>query len=184
MSGSEELAHVREVPDLHVDGAQLTMLTEVIAPELVQLVPGDQAIQRWSSVGVVTDVDSALAWVRGRATDNHVEWAIRVPDGHLAGRVSLHRLDFSEGTAEIGYGLFHAFRGRGLARRVVTAVTTYGFEGLQLRRIELEHAVDNLASCGVATACGFALEGTRRQVLDDRRGGWDDAHLHARLRTD
>ena len=124
------------------------------------------------------------AWARSRARDNHVEWAVRVPDGRLAGRVSLHRLDLTQGTAEIGYGLFRAFRGLGLARRVASAVTTYGFDELSLRRIELEHAVDNVASCGVATACGFALEGTRRQVLDDRRGGWEDAHLHARLSTD
>ncbi len=184
MTTTDDGAEPRAVPDLEVDGARLTQLTEAVAPELAELVPGDEAILRWSSLGVVTDLESALTWARSRARNNHVEWAIRVPDGRLAGRVSLHRLNFPEGTAEIGYGLFQDFRGRGLARQVATRVTTYGFEELGLRRVELEHAVENAASCGVATACGFALEGTRRQVLDDRRGGWEDAHLHARLRTD
>lgn len=169
-----------------LDGAGFTLreLTVADAPALFAQVVDDAEMHRWSSLGQVTDLASTEAWAASRATPDRVEWAIRTPDGSVGGRVALHRMTGDDGTAEIGYGLFEAFRGRGLARRVVELVTTYGFAELGLRRIELEHAVANVRSCAVATACRYALEGTLRQALDDHGGGWDDAHLHARLSTD
>jgi [ribosomal protein S5]-alanine N-acetyltransferase len=52
--------------------------------------------------------------------------------------------------------------------------------GLGLHRVQLQHAVDNAASCRVATKAGFALEGTQRGscLLAE---GFVDEHLHARV---
>ncbi len=172
------------VPHLGGDGFRLAPLTVADAPELLAAVTDDAEIRRWSSVGQVRGLEAMQHWAVSRATSERVEWTIRLPEGSLAGRVALHRVDLEDRSAEIGYGLFQSFRGQGLARRVVARVTTYGFDDLALHRIELEHAVDNTRSCGVAAACGYLLEGTKRQVFDDRAGGWDDAHLHARLSTD
>ncbi len=172
------------VPRLEGDGFHLVALTKTDAAELFAQVTDDAEIRRWSSIGQVTDLEGMLSWAASRATPERIEWTIRLPDQSIAGRVALHRVDLADGSAEIGYGLFKSFRGRGLARRVVARVTTYGFGDLKLHRIELEHAVDNTRSCALAQACGFVLEGTKRQVFDDHQGGWDDAHLHARLSTD
>jgi ribosomal-protein-alanine N-acetyltransferase len=172
------------VPPLEGEGFQLRALTVADAPELYAQVVDDAEIRRWSSIGRVTDLSSTERWAAARSTPERVEWTIRLPDGSVAGRIALHRVAPADGIAEIGYGLFSAHRGRGLARRAVNRVTAYGFGDLGLRRIELEHAVDNTRSCAVAAACGYALEGTRRQALEDHLGGWEDSHLHARLSSD
>lgn len=172
------------VPRIDEDGYHLVQLTVADAPVLYAQVVDDAEIRRWSSLGRVTDLASTVEWAKARATTDRVEWTIRLPDDTVAGRIALHRVDRRDGTAEIGYGLFRAHRGRGLARRVVQRVTTYGFADLGLRRIELEHGVDNTRSCGVAQACGYPWEGTLRHALPDPFGGWEDSHLHARLSSD
>lgn len=153
-------------------------------PDIARLAPHDQQMRRWSSIGQVTDPASAEAWLRSRLRPGRLEWSVRDERGELAGRVALHGIDLEDGVAEIGYGLFEAHRGRGAARAVVREVTLYGFAELGLRRVELVHAVENERSCRLATACGYALEGVMRQALDDHVGGWEDAHLHARLASD
>lgn len=163
---------------------RLAALTVDDADELYRHVRADDQMLRWSSLGRVTDLQETKAWARSRATPQRMEWTIRLPTGELAGRVALHQVDVEHGQAEIGYGLFEAHRGKGLARRVVTTVTAYGFEDLKLHRIILEHGVANEPSCRIAEFCGYRLEGTMRQALERTGGGWDDAHLHARLATD
>jgi [ribosomal protein S5]-alanine N-acetyltransferase len=172
------------VPRIDEDGYHLVQLTLADVPAIYAGFVGDAEIQRWSSLGRAKDLAGVEEWARSRASPDRVEWTIRLSDETVAGRVALHRVDLEDGTAEIGYGLFRAFRGRGLGRRVARRVTTYGFTNLGLRRIILQHAVENTRSCGVATACGYALEGTLRQSLGKTTGGWEDAHLHARLSTD
>ena len=54
----------------------------------------------------------------------------------------------------------------------------------RLHRIALMHAVGNGASCSVASAAGYELEGTMRQSYRYGDGELHDEHLHARLRTD
>ena len=172
------------VPRIEEDGYHLVQLTVADAPVLYALVVDDAEVRRWSSLGRVTDLASTEEWARARATPDRVEWTIQLPDDTVAGRIALHQVDLTEGTAEIGYGLFRAFRGRGLARRVAQRVTSYGFTDLGLRRVTLHHAVGNTRSCRVADACGYAWEGTLREALQDPYGGWEDSHLHARLRSD
>ncbi len=174
--------------DLSVDTPQgtvhLSPLAPADAPDFAAAASGDHEIRRWSSLRAVTDLPSAQAWIASRASPTRLEWAIRTPAGELLGRVALHDLDIEDGTAEIGYGLFAAFRGAGIARSVASAVTEHGFAKVGLRRIELMHAVGNVRSCTLAEACDYPLEGTLRALLDDGSGGYDDAHLHARLSTD
>ncbi len=97
----------------------------------------------------------------------------------LLGRVVLYT-DPEAGTGEIGYWVLPDARGRNVASRAARALTRWGHEELGLRRILLEHAVGNLASCAVARSIGYALEGTAQAlyVLDD---GIHDVHLHAHL---
>jgi RimJ/RimL family protein N-acetyltransferase len=68
---------------------------------------------------------------------------------------------------------------------MVDAVTRWAFGARELMRVQLEHSVHNEASCRVAVAAGFVLEGTARSAYavpgtDDR----EDAHIHGRLPTD
>ncbi|MFF7272343.1 GNAT family N-acetyltransferase [Streptomyces cyaneofuscatus] len=60
----------------------------------------------------------------------------------------------------------------------VGALTAWGLHEIDFHRPELDHSTCNTASCGVATRCGYVMEGTKRSaaVHDDGR---HDMHLHA-----
>ena len=70
------------------------------------------------------------------------------------------------------------------AGRTFAAASAWAFEALGLARLQLVHAVDNVASCRVATAAGFALEGTLRSSYLDGWGIRHDEHVHGRLAGD
>ena len=87
--------------------------------------------------------------------------------------------------AEAGYGLLPEARGNGYTRRGTAARSPSGPSPRpDFNRIALCHAVGNGASCSVARAAGYAIEGTMRQSYRFGDGELHDEHLHARLRTD
>jgi ribosomal-protein-alanine N-acetyltransferase len=80
------------------------------------------------------------------------------------------------------YWLGSSARGRGLATKALNSVAYWAFSA-GLFRLELDHRVNNPASCGAATRAGFLVEGIERQKLlygADRY----DIESHARLATD
>ena len=73
-----------------------------------------------------------------------------------------------------------AARGRGIAPRALDLATSYAMSGLGLHRVQLQHALDNTASCRVAEKAGFTLEGFQRGSCL-LASGYVDEHLHARV---
>ncbi|MBO0831393.1 MAG: GNAT family N-acetyltransferase [Actinobacteria bacterium] len=84
-------------------------------------------------------------------------------------------------TAEIGYWTAVAARGRGVASAAVGAVTDWVFDafaGASLRQIMLVHAVNNPASCRVATKAGYSF----LELSPANPPHWfADGHIHIRL---
>jgi RimJ/RimL family protein N-acetyltransferase len=149
----------------------------------------DPLTVRWNEAPRVVDLDSARAWCE-RGADwsdgSHATFSVlEATTGRLAGNVSLWRVDLvDQRTAAIGYRTAPWARGRGVATAGVGAVTRWAFGSLGVERIDLPHAVDNLASCRVAEKCGYQAEGVLRGAYRAPDGSRDDEHLHARLSTD
>jgi RimJ/RimL family protein N-acetyltransferase len=145
----------------------------------------DPEILAWNPPSRGLDVGD---WWRRRADwsdGSHASWAVADPaDDRLLGDVSLHELDLAGADAEIGYTVLPGERGRGVARRAIAAATRYAFTELGFFRVQLYHAVENVASCNAALAVGFLHEGTLRQSYRYGDGRRHDEHLHARLATD
>ena len=69
---------------------------------------------------------------------------------------------------EIGYSVHPDSRGRGVAVRAIKVFTrwlTLDEDGPRQARVQLDHSVENIASCRVALAAGFEREGVRRAYL-------------------
>lgn len=101
--------------------------------------------------------------------------------GDLVGSVSIRGLDEEATAGEVGYWVTPHWRGRGIASRVVGAVSVWAF-GLPrprpLEQLELIHAVGNHASCRVANKAGFALSAVLPPLAPEFP---HDGHLHIRL---
>ena len=149
----------------------------------------DPDVKLWNPGRECPDLETAAAWCRSGADwsdGSHATWHAVHPDtGAMLGNVSLFAIDTDDRVAKIGYRVMPSARGRGVARQMVDAVTRWAFESRGLMRVQLEHSVPNVASCRVAEAAGFVLEGTARSAYavpgTERR---EDAHIHGRLPTD
>lgn len=143
----------------------------------------DPAIQQWHVRSMTAD--EAMAWVREqprrRDAESGAGWAVAEHES-VVGRVGFRTLDLAEGSAEAPYWVLPQTRGRAIAPRVLTTVTSWMLDEVGFHRVTLNHAVKNTASCRVADKAGFALEGTARHQLL-HADGWHDMHLHARLRS-
>ncbi|MEV0157384.1 GNAT family N-acetyltransferase [Micromonospora sp. NPDC050686] len=170
--------------ELTAPGLALRPWRPADAPAVLAAVT-DPAIAQWNPQDV-TDEAGAVEWIRHR-TDWSAGTAISLAvtdaaDGALLGGIALHRIRGED--AEIGYWTAAPARGRNVAARAVTALTGWGFTRLGLHRVELLHAVPNVASCRVAERAGYAAEGLLRESYRFGDGRRYDEHLHARLATD
>lgn len=70
--------------------------------------------------------------------------------------------------ADVGYSVHRDARGHGVATRALRTLTrwlTVDADGPGMARVQLDHSVENPASCRTALAAGFAREGIRAGFL-------------------
>ena len=145
----------------------------------------DPQTRLWNG-GDVTSRDEAAALVGRRAdwsSGDHASWAV-VDGDVVVGSVSLHSIDPMQGDAQVGYWTTPAARGRAVAPTAVDAVCRWAFGALPVERIELCHAVENLASARVAEKAGFTYEGRLRRSYRYGDGVKHDELLWSRLSDD
>lgn len=82
----------------------------------------------------------------------------------LAGLAGYNEFDWKNGSGSIGYWLGSRYQGKGIMTRVVSAMTDYGFNHLQLHRIDIRAATGNLKSQAIPERLGFLYEGQLREV--------------------
>lgn len=85
--------------------------------------------------------------------------------------------------ANLGYWIGPDFARQGYMREAVTALVTYGFNVLDLSRIEAACLPKNAASRGLLETCGFKYEGVAQSYLQIG-GRWQTHVLYANLRRD
>lgn len=148
----------------------------------------DPDVIQWNPAPSVVDVATAREWcLRGAdwSDGSHATWHAADRATHrLVANCSVFAIDREHATARIGYRVAPWQRRRGVGSQVVQAVASWSFAELGLARIQLEHAVENVGSCRVASKAGFRLEGTLRSAYRDGLGIRHDEHVHGRLATD
>ena len=65
----------------------------------------------------------------------------------------------SNGSVEIGYGIFDEFRKKGFASEAVEGVVKWAMEQPEIKQIEAETDPNNIASQKVLAKCGFVATG-------------------------
>jgi RimJ/RimL family protein N-acetyltransferase len=147
----------------------------------------DPEIQRWTQVPspyTTADAYEFVSRIVPMGWQTGAEAIFAVCDstaGEVLASIGLH-LDRSgdEQMAEIGYLCAAEARGRGVTTAGVAAVCRWGFDALDLGRIEWLAEVGNVASHRVAEKVGFVMEGTARARLlhrGERKDAWVAALL-------
>jgi RimJ/RimL family protein N-acetyltransferase len=148
-----------------------------------------QTVGRWMSwCHADYTPEQALEWFalcdQSRAEGVAHEYGIYdAQSSELLGGVGLNHFNLDHNFCNLGYWVRQSMQGRGIATRGAHAITGFGFETLQLTRIEIVAAVGNAASSAVAVKLGAQLECLARNRLIVH-GEPVDAHVHSLLPSD
>ncbi len=82
----------------------------------------------------------------------------------LVGSVGFNSLDKANKSAPIGYMLGKKFNGKGIMTQSCKALINYGFNELNLNRIDIKAGVENSKSRAIPERLGFKQEGILQQA--------------------
>ena len=102
----------------------------------------------------------------------------------LVGICGLQGIDWGVPKFEIGYWCRTRFTGRGYITEALRAITSFAFDALGARRVEIRCDPRNLRSARVAERAGFVLEGTLRNNEVGTDGKPRDTLIYALTRAD
>ncbi|HUH33897.1 MAG TPA: GNAT family protein, partial [Daejeonella sp.] len=83
---------------------------------------------------------------------------------NVVGRIGLHHLNMQNKVGAIGYWLTKSAEGKGVITNACKALIDYGFQDLNLHRIEIKAAVTNFKSQAIPVKLNFRKEGILRQA--------------------
>ncbi len=110
------------------------------------------------------------------------DWGIEL-DGRIVGTCGFSAIYTDDNRAELGYVLSREHWGRGIAAEAAKAVIKFGFERLQLNRIESRYMIGNEKSLSVMKKCGMTFEGIMRQGVY-AKGEYRDVGIASILRSE
>jgi len=100
----------------------------------------------------------------------------------MVGGSGLHRMDWSVRSFEIGYWVRKRFAGQGYITEAVRGITSFAFESLGARRLEVRCDPRNKRSQAVAMRSGLELEATLRNHATRVDGTLSDTMIFALLK--
>ena len=125
----------------------------------------DAEVRRWlAALDEAPTLEEEIEWYEDtRANPDNVLWAIETMEGRLIGTCEL-RVTPRAARAELGIAIQDKSQwNMGFGTDVVKLVLEYGFEDLELNRIELTTDEDNVRGRRCYEKCGFMEEGLLRQ---------------------
>jgi [ribosomal protein S5]-alanine N-acetyltransferase len=131
----------------------------------------------------------ARAWVRGASETlfmgHSYTFAItRREDSAFMGAIGLE-VTISHRRGEIGYWMGKPYWGAGYMTEAARRLVRFGFEELNLNRIDGNCYVDNIGSARVLEKCGMTYEGTLREYLFNRvTQVYEDVRYYSILRSE
>lgn len=94
------------------------------------------------------------------------DWAvIQKESGKMIGTCGFTRIDLQNRTGELGYVINPDYHSLGYAPEAARAVMAFGFDALELNRIEVRFMKENEASLKVARKLGMTFEGYMRDMM-------------------
>lgn len=174
-------------PLLETERLILRELTDVDAAPLFEFFRTVEYTQ-YLSFGRHTTLDhthSFIAWTRDvYQKKDSVRWALQLKTSNqIIGTAGLHFWKRDIRCAEAGYHVGPPYWGKGFATEVLRALVDFGFQRMDLNRLEARHNDGNDASGRVLEKVGFQREGIwrQRELKEDRIV---DVHQYSLLRDE
>ena len=148
-----------------------SMLRNWIADEKTQWDYGEPCYSSPQEVRVIFDTRYIVSYSK----DDYYRWAVIEKESHeCIGQIAFFSMDTINQHGEIVYVIGPAFQGKGYATELTRAVIAFGFEKINLHRIEINCRTENEASRRVIEKCGLVYEGVFRDFF------WRKDHFEGR----
>lgn len=179
--------HISDLPSLTTPRLLLRKMREDDSADVFRYA-SDPEVSRYTTWETHESIDSSRSFlkavVEGYATGTTRQWAIVLNDNErMVGTIGFGWWDDSSRQAEVGYALARDCWGQGFTPEALAAVMRYGFEHLNLNRIQARCHGQNTASVRVLMKSGFRHEGTFRENML-RHGVLADTMFFAILRRE
>ncbi|GIP26393.1 GNAT family N-acetyltransferase [Paenibacillus sp. J23TS9] len=145
----------------------ISIFEERHSQELYELIISSRdSIRNWLEFPDQTNsVDDTRAFISrslNRFANNNGYWAGIWYKEQIAGSIGFLSIDWDAKRTEIGYWLGSKFEGRGLMTNACKAFIDHAFNDLNLRKIEIGVATNNIKSRAIPERLGFTQEGVIR----------------------
>lgn len=125
----------------------------------------DAEVRRWlAALDKPPTLQDEIEWYEDtRGNPDNVLWSIETLDGDLVGTIEL-RTTMRSQRAELGIAIQDKTRwNQGLGEDAIRHVLDYGFDDLELNRVDLTTDETNIRGLRCYEKCGFTREGLLRQ---------------------
>ncbi len=137
------------------------MLKNWIADEKIQSLYSEPVYTTKEAVKELLD-----KYITSYENSDYYRWAvIEKTCGECIGQIAYFLVDSKNHFAEIEYCIGAAFQCRGYATEATKAVIRYGFENINLHKVQICTKTINKPSQRVIEKCGFVYEGTLRDYF-------------------
>lgn len=121
----------------------------------------------WETHRNIKDTEAFIEFVLGKYAASEVApWAIEYKEnGRFIGTIDFVWWKPTHNSAEIGYVISHEYWGKGITTEAAKAIIQFGFEQMELVRIQAKCFVDNIPSERVMQKAGMCYEGTERKGM-------------------
>ena len=131
---------------------------------------GDAQVQRMYSEPVYETTEAVKGlldkYIGSYEKDDYYRWAvIEKESGECIGQIAYFLVDSKNHFAEIEYCIGRAFQCKGYATEATKAVIAFGFDKINLHKVQICTKTINVPSKRVIEKCGFTYEGTLRDYF-------------------
>ncbi len=138
-----------------------TMLRNWVADENVQKMYSEPVYSTKDEVRGLLD-----KYIGSYEREDYYRWAVIDKEcGECVGQIAFFLVDSKNHFAEIEYCIGTEFQCRGYATEATKAVIAYGFDRINLHKVQICTKTINAKSKRVIEKCGFTYEGTLRDYF-------------------
>ncbi len=159
----------KNIPTLTTERLVLRKLLVSDASDMFEYACREQTCRYlfWSPHKNIAHTKEYLKFINGRyRAGDFYDWAITLREnGKMIGTCGFTNINTTHRVGEIGYVISPDYHRQGIAAEAAAAVIKFGFEELDLSRIEVRFIKENEASLKVAKKLGMTLEGYLRNNI-------------------
>ena len=177
----------KALPPLETDRLLLREMTLDDAGDMFELASDPQVVRHilWDLCKTLDDTRALLMrYIDRYRQDQFAPWGLVLKEtGRLIGTCGFVDVNARHARGVIAYSLHRQLWGKGYMTEAVLRALSYGFDELELERIEATCMPDNIASARVLEKVGMSFEGLLRRYMRTR-GEHVDVKLYSIIRSE